>query len=315
MPSRASLKITDDEIRESLEGAQLKLQRERGTDLTIFSPRAMRHGPPHRRRRREPGMVADLQRPDPSRLHALPEELHRRLPVAAVAGRVAGQLHRGARALREGARLRRLQPQSRSVRRLLDRAAAHRPLVVPIYEKMVELDVPAMVHVSASCNPALPRHRRALHQRRHHGVHAAHHGRPVQGFPDAEADHPAWRRRGAVPLGPLPRPGAQQQAAAARRDDEGTTSCSTPASTTSPASICSPRWCRSTTSCSPPRWSARCAATIRRPASRSTTPSATSTTRRACRPPTRRRFSRTTPTGPIRGSRTPSPSRRSQARA
>ena len=30
----------DDEIRESLEGAQLKLQRERGTDVTIFSPRA-----------------------------------------------------------------------------------------------------------------------------------------------------------------------------------------------------------------------------------------------------------------------------------
>ena len=32
--------ISDDQIRESLEGAQLKLQRERGTDLTIFSPRA-----------------------------------------------------------------------------------------------------------------------------------------------------------------------------------------------------------------------------------------------------------------------------------
>ena len=32
--------ITDDQIRESLEGAQLKLQRERGTDVTIFSPRA-----------------------------------------------------------------------------------------------------------------------------------------------------------------------------------------------------------------------------------------------------------------------------------
>ena len=37
---RRSIGITDDEIRESLEGAQLKLQRERGTDLTIFSPRA-----------------------------------------------------------------------------------------------------------------------------------------------------------------------------------------------------------------------------------------------------------------------------------
>ena len=32
--------ISDAQIRESLEGAQLKLQRERGTDLTIFSPRA-----------------------------------------------------------------------------------------------------------------------------------------------------------------------------------------------------------------------------------------------------------------------------------
>src|ERR1700724_4515860 len=43
-PSKASLKVSDDEIRESLEGAQLKLQRERGTDLTIFSPRAMGMG-------------------------------------------------------------------------------------------------------------------------------------------------------------------------------------------------------------------------------------------------------------------------------
>jgi 4-oxalmesaconate hydratase len=32
--------ISDDQLRESLEGAQIKLQRERGTDMTIFSPRA-----------------------------------------------------------------------------------------------------------------------------------------------------------------------------------------------------------------------------------------------------------------------------------
>ena len=32
----ATPSISDDQIRESLEGAQLKLQRERGTDLTIF---------------------------------------------------------------------------------------------------------------------------------------------------------------------------------------------------------------------------------------------------------------------------------------
>jgi 4-oxalmesaconate hydratase len=32
--------MSDDEIRESLEQNQIRLQKERGTDLTIFSPRA-----------------------------------------------------------------------------------------------------------------------------------------------------------------------------------------------------------------------------------------------------------------------------------
>ena len=32
--------MTDDEIRQTIEGGQLKAQQERGTDLTIFSPRA-----------------------------------------------------------------------------------------------------------------------------------------------------------------------------------------------------------------------------------------------------------------------------------
>src|SRR3982074_546430 len=40
----AKVSINDDQIRESLEKAQLKLQRERGTDLTIFSPRASAMG-------------------------------------------------------------------------------------------------------------------------------------------------------------------------------------------------------------------------------------------------------------------------------
>ncbi len=40
VPVKGPVHITDDQIRESLEGAQLKLQRERGTDVTIFSPRA-----------------------------------------------------------------------------------------------------------------------------------------------------------------------------------------------------------------------------------------------------------------------------------
>ena len=34
------LNISDQQIRDSLEGAQLSMQADRGTDLTIFSPRA-----------------------------------------------------------------------------------------------------------------------------------------------------------------------------------------------------------------------------------------------------------------------------------
>ena len=42
-PGRAQkqpIAISDDEIRESLEKNQLRIQRERGTDLTFYSPRA-----------------------------------------------------------------------------------------------------------------------------------------------------------------------------------------------------------------------------------------------------------------------------------
>ena len=38
VPLDAQEKISDDQIRDSLENAQLKLQRARGTDITIFSP-------------------------------------------------------------------------------------------------------------------------------------------------------------------------------------------------------------------------------------------------------------------------------------
>src|SRR5499425_2735091 len=42
--SKDPLNIMDDQIRESLEGAQLKFQRERGSDVTVFSPRASAMG-------------------------------------------------------------------------------------------------------------------------------------------------------------------------------------------------------------------------------------------------------------------------------
>ena len=50
--------ISDDEIRDSIIGAQLKLQKERGTDVTIFSPRAAGHVAPPGRRQGQRAMGA-----------------------------------------------------------------------------------------------------------------------------------------------------------------------------------------------------------------------------------------------------------------
>ncbi len=60
-PKVADLKISDDELRETIETNQLKLMQARGSDLTIFSPARELHGPPHRRLRRVGDVVGDLQ--------------------------------------------------------------------------------------------------------------------------------------------------------------------------------------------------------------------------------------------------------------
>src|SRR6204780_5389443 len=44
LPVPAEPEISDDEIRETIEGNQLRIARERGHDLTIFSPRASHMG-------------------------------------------------------------------------------------------------------------------------------------------------------------------------------------------------------------------------------------------------------------------------------
>lgn len=152
-PSPESLKISDDQIRDSLEKAQLKLQRERGTDLTIFSPRAsaMAHHIGNEMTSLEWTRVCnDLIRrvcglyPDNFvGVCQLPQS-----PGAPPANSAA-ELERCVRDL--GFIGCNLNP---------DPSGGHwnsPPLTdrhwYPLYEKMVELDVPAMVHVSSSCNP------------------------------------------------------------------------------------------------------------------------------------------------------------------
>ena len=156
LPPRAGLKMSDDEIRESLEAEPdpaAEGARHRPHDLLAAR---LRHGPSRRRRERQPGMDADLQRPDPPLRHALPEELHRRLPAAAVAQRrrrsnSAKELERCVNEL--GFVGCNLNP---------DPSGGYfnsPPLTdkwwYPLYEKMVELDVPGMVHVSGCANPAM----------------------------------------------------------------------------------------------------------------------------------------------------------------
>jgi 4-oxalmesaconate hydratase len=145
--------ISDDEIRETIETNQLRLQKQRGYDLTVFSPRASAMG--HhigdeaistawtRANNDLIRRVVDLYPDNFVGVCQLPQS-----PGVPIAHSVA-ELERCVRELDFiGCNL---NP---------DPSGGHwtsQPLTdrhwYPFYEKMVELDVPAMVHVSASCNP------------------------------------------------------------------------------------------------------------------------------------------------------------------
>ena len=237
-PDPDELVITDDDIRESIEGNQLRLMDERGSDVTVFSPRAsfMAHHIGDLARLEHLG--THLQRPRPPGERALPRPLRhgrdaaaepRRRPRderarAAPRGRGAGRASSSTSTPTRAAATRTAPP-------LTDRSW------YPVYEALVEYDVPAMIHVSHLVQPGVPHHRRALPRRRHDGVHAAGPGRPLRRLPDAALRHPARGRGGALPLGPVPGPGHGARPARTRRSCWATSS-STPASTTSPASTC-----------------------------------------------------------------------------
>jgi 4-oxalmesaconate hydratase len=152
-PSPTPARISDDEIRETIETNQLKLQRERGADITIFSPRASAMG--HHVGGEDTSIewtracndlikrVVDLYPENFVGVCQLPQS-----PGASVAKSVA-ELERCVTELGFiGCNLN-PDPSGGKWQTL--------PLTdkywYPFYEKMAELDVPAMVHVSASCNP------------------------------------------------------------------------------------------------------------------------------------------------------------------
>lgn len=145
--------IGDDEIAESLQRAQLRLTRERGTDLTLFSPHAG-------------GMGHHLGDETTSQIWATAcNDL-----IARVCGLYPGNFA-GVCQLPQspGGDPRNLVPELRRCIEELGFVGCNLnpdptggywtdpPLTdrwwYPLYEALVELDVPAMVHVTHSCNP------------------------------------------------------------------------------------------------------------------------------------------------------------------
>src|SRR5689334_24876319 len=152
MPSRASLKMSDDEIRESIEQNQLKLQRERGTDLTIFSPRASGMG----HHIGDESVSLEWSQICNDLIHRVcalfPQNFIGVCQLPQSPGvppkNAAAELERCVKMGFVGCNL---NP---------DPSGGYfnaPPLTdkwwYPFYEKMVELDVPAMIHVSGCCNP------------------------------------------------------------------------------------------------------------------------------------------------------------------
>jgi 4-oxalmesaconate hydratase len=145
-------RISDDEIRESVETNQLRLQRERGVDFTVFSPQAsaMEHHVP------DPAIAVAWARA----CNDLVARVVDLLPESFAAVCQLPQTPNGSLGACV-AELQRCVEERGFVGCNLnpDPSGGHwtsKPLTdeywFPLYEAMVELDVPAMVHVSASCN-------------------------------------------------------------------------------------------------------------------------------------------------------------------
>jgi len=145
-------RISDDEIRESIENNQLKVQRLRGSDLTLFSPRAAGMG----HHIGDESVSSAWTRANNDLVHRVvnlyPDSFVGVCQLPQSPGvPIADSARELERCVRElGFVGCNLNP---------DPSGGHwtsPPLTdrhwYPFYEKLVELDVPAMVHVSASCN-------------------------------------------------------------------------------------------------------------------------------------------------------------------
>jgi 4-oxalmesaconate hydratase len=151
-PKTSELKISDEELRESIEKNQLRQMKERGADLTIFSPRAsfMAHH------------VGDFQ--ISSTWAAICNELCFRIARLFPENFVGAAMLPQSPGVDPKSCLRELETCVKdygfvAINLNPDPSGGHwtsPPLTdrhwYPIYEAMVDYDIPAMIHVSTSCN-------------------------------------------------------------------------------------------------------------------------------------------------------------------
>ena len=152
---KGALAVSDDEIRHSLEGAQLKFQRERGADLTILSPRAswMAHhvGNEHtslywsQHQNELIRRVCDLYPTNFAPVCQLPQSPGMAIDISVT------ELERCVNEM--GFIGCNVNPDPSGG--FWDGPPLWDRYWWPLWEKMCELDVPAMIHVSASCNENL----------------------------------------------------------------------------------------------------------------------------------------------------------------
>jgi 4-oxalmesaconate hydratase len=147
--------VSDEEIRAGLEPNQLRKMRERGVDLTIFSPRAI--GMDHHTCD-EASNVAWARYANDLVYRACqlyPQQFVPACQLPQAAGvppreRVFEELQRCV--VERGFVAANLNPDPTGGR-WTDPPLWDRDWWYPLYEKLVELDIPAMIHVSGSCNP------------------------------------------------------------------------------------------------------------------------------------------------------------------
>lgn len=152
-PDPAALKVSDDDIRESIENNQLRLMNDRGSDLTVFSPRAsfMAHHIGDLEvsttwARMCNDLVARVSSlfPDRFMMGAMLPQSPGEEPKTTVA-----EITRAVEEL--GAVTVNINPDP-SAGRWTAPAITDRSWY-PIYEKLVEYELPAMIHVSSTCMP------------------------------------------------------------------------------------------------------------------------------------------------------------------